>query len=349
MDKITLKGRSLVNIGDLTRDEVLLVLQRARKLKLSWYDELEGGAGHGRPLLGKTMAMIFQKSSLRTRVTFETGMTQFGGHAIYLEQSIGLGKREPIGDIALNLSRWVQIIIARTFGHDIVDGLAHYARDVHGKPVPVINALSDREHPCQALATMQTLWEHTHGDVPNAVDVPWNQLKMTWVGDGNNVCHSLMMICATLGVNFVAACPKGYWPEPVLVGEAKVRAKGQGSELSIVEDPAEAVLGADAIYTDVWASMGQEEEQKEREKAFRQYTVDAALVALAALEKPNVLVMHCLPAHRDEEVMAEVLDGPFSVTPFAGKHAGSILDEAENRLHVQKALVWEMLDLGETE
>ncbi len=343
MGESLLKGRNLVSMEDFSREEILLVLQRARLLKTKWKEELGGGKGHGRPLDGKTMAMIFQKPSLRTRVTFEAGMTQLGGHAIYLEQSIGLGKRESHGDVALNLSRWTQIIIARTFGHDIVEELAHYAT------VPVINALSGREHPCQALATMQTLWEHTYGDVPNAAEVLWKELKMAWVGDGNNVCHSLMMICATLGVNFAAACPKGYWPEPALVGEAKVRAEEHGSDLAIIEGPAEAVLGADAIYTDVWASMGQEAEQKEREKAFRQYTVDASLVALAAKKRPNVLVMHCLPAHRDEEVTAEILDGPFSTDLFGGKHAGSILDEAENRLHVQKALIWEMLDLGEPE
>ncbi len=343
MGESLLKGRNLVNMEDFSRDEVMLVLQRARLLKTKWKEESGGGKGHGRPLDGKTMAMIFQKPSLRTRFTFEAGMTQLGGHAIYLEQSIGLGKRESYGDVALNLSRWAQIIIARTYGHDIVEGLAHYAT------IPVINALSAREHPCQALATMQTLWEHTHGSTPNATDVPWKELKMAWIGDGNNVCHSLMMICATLGVNFVAAGPKGYWPEPTLVGEAKSRAKEQSSELSVLENPVEAALGADAIYTDVWASMGQEAEQKEREKAFHQYTVDAALMTLAAKKRPDVLVMHCLPAHRGEEVTAEVLDGPFSTELFGGKHAGAILDEAENRLHVQKALVWEMLYLGEPE
>jgi len=305
-----MKGKDLVSMGDFSREEVERVIERARALKVEWK------AGGNPPLLaGKTMAMIFEKPSLRTRVTFEAGMTQLGGHAIYLGQDIGFGTRETVADIAANLSRWVEIIMARTYAHESVLELAQEAS------VPVINALSDHEHPCQALAALLTLYEHK-GKLQG--------LKLAWLGDGNNVCHSLLLICATMGINMAAACPRGYWPDPGVVGRARELAPESGSEIVVTTDPAAAAKGADALYTDVWASMGQEGEAEERSTIFPPYQVNQALVDVA---KEDVLVMHCLPAHRGEEITAEVLDGPHSVA----------LDEAENRLHVQKALMVEML------
>jgi ornithine carbamoyltransferase len=307
-----MKGKNLVSMGDFSREEVERVIERARALKAEWK------AGGNPPLLaGKTMAMIFEKPSLRTRVTFEAGMTQLGGHAIYLGQDIGFGTRETIADVAANLSRWVEVIIARTYAHESVVELAEEAS------VPVINALSDHEHPCQALAALLTLHEHK-GNVQG--------LKLAWLGDGNNVCHSLLLICATMGINMTAACPRGYWPDPGVVEWASKLAQESGSEIVVTTDPAVAARGADALYTDVWASMGQESEAEERSTIFPPYQVNQALVDLA---KEDVLVMHCLPAHRGEEITAEVLDGPHSVA----------VDEAENRLHVQKALMVEMLGL----
>jgi len=305
-----MKGKNLVSMGDFSREEVVRVIERARALKAEWK------AGGNLPLLaGKTMAMIFEKPSLRTRVTFEAGMTQLGGHAIYLGQDIGFGTRETIADIAANLSRWVEIIIARTYAHESVVELAQEAT------VPVINALSDHEHPCQALAALLTLHEHK-GKVQG--------LKLAWLGDGNNVCHSLLLICATMGINMTAACPRGYWPDPGVIGRARELAQDSNSEIVVTTDPAAAAKGADALYTDVWASMGQEGEAEARGKILPPYQINQTLVDLA---KEDVLVMHCLPAHRGEEITAEVLDGPHSVA----------LDEAENRLHVQKALMVEML------
>jgi len=307
-----MKGRHLVSMGDFSREEVERVIERAQALKAEWK------AGGNLPLLaGKTMAMIFEKPSLRTRVTFEAGMTQLGGHAIYLGQDIGFGTRETIADIAANLSRWVEIIMARTFAHESVVELAQEAS------VPVINALSDHEHPCQALAALLTLYEHKS---------KVQGLKLAWLGDGNNVCHSLLLVCATMGIHMTAACPRGYGPDPGVVGWARKLAQESGSEIVVTTDPAAAAKGADALYTDVWASMGQEGEAEERIKIFPPYQVNQALVDLA---QEDVLVMHCLPAHRDEEITAEVLDGLHSV----------VLDEAENRLHVQKALMVEMLGL----
>ncbi len=305
-----MKGKDLVSMGDLSRGEVERLIQRAQALKAEWK-----AGGHSPLLAGKTMAMIFEKPSLRTRVTFEAGMTQLGGHAIYLGQDIGFGTRETIADIAANLSRWVEIIVARTYAHESVVELAQEAT------VPVINALSDHEHPCQALAALLTLYEHK-GQVQG--------LKLAWLGDGNNVCHSLLLMCATMGVNMTVACPRGYGPDPGVVGWARRLAQESGSEIIITTEPVAAAKGADALYTDVWASMGQEKEAEERRRIFPPYQINQALVDLA---KEDVLVMHCLPAHRGEEITAEVLDGPHSV----------VLDEAENRLHVQKALLVEML------
>ena len=306
-----LKGRDLVSIADLNRDEIQQVLNRAALLKKEWK------AGGNRPVLaGKTLAMIFEKPSLRTRYTFEAGMTHLGGHGIYLGPSdIRLGVRESIPDVARNLSRWADIVMARTFAHSTVTGLADNAS------IPVINGLSDLEHPCQALADLLTVWEHKGR---------FAGLKFTYVGDGNNVCHSLMLICATLGVDFWAACPSGYEPLPAVEEQARALAQQGGAGIHVVHDPAVGAKDADVIYTDVWASMGQEEETEKRKKVFAAYQVNAALVAHG---RPDVIVEHCLPAHRGDEITDEVIDGPHSV----------VLDEAENRLHAQKALIVELL------
>jgi ornithine carbamoyltransferase len=306
-----LKGRDLVSIADLNRDQVQCIFERAVTLKKEWK------AGGNRPILaGKTLAMIFEKPSLRTRYTFEAGMTHLGGHGIYLgPNDIKLGVRESVPDVAQNLSRWADLIMARTFAHSTVTGLAEFAS------IPVINGLSDLEHPCQALADLLTVWEHKGR---------FEGLKFTFVGDGNNVCHSLMLLCATLGVDFWVACPSGYTPLKTVEEQARTLAQRSGVDIHIVQDPVEGVRDADVIYTDVWASMGQEEEAAARKKVFQPYQVNAALVAHG---RPDVIVEHCLPAHRGEEITDEVIDGPRSV----------VLDEAENRLHAQKALIVELL------
>ncbi len=308
-----LKGRDLVSIADLNREEILALLERARDLKREWK---EGG---NRPLLaGKTLAMIFEKPSLRTRYTFEAGMTHLGGHAIYLgPNDIRLGVRESVPDVARNLSRWAELIMARTFAHQTVVELAEYAS------VPVINGLSDLEHPCQALADLLTVWEHKGR---------FEGLKLAFIGDGNNVCHSLMLICATLGVDIWVGCPPGYEPRAEITSRARELASRSGSTVEIVHDPREAAREADVLYTDVWASMGQEAEAEARRQVFAPYQVNAQLLAFA---RPDVIVEHCLPAHRGEEITDEVIDGPHSV----------VLDQAENRLHAQKALMVELLGL----
>jgi ornithine carbamoyltransferase len=306
-----LKGRDLVSIADLNRDQVQRIFERAGTLKKAWK------AGGNRPILaGKTLAMIFEKPSLRTRYTFEAGMTHLGGHGIYLgPNDIKLGVRESVPDVAQNLSRWADLIMARTFAHSTVTGLAEFAS------IPVINGLSDLEHPCQALADLLTVWEHKGR---------FEGLKFAFVGDGNNVCHSLMLLCATLGVNFWVVCPPGYTPLKTVEEQARTLAQRSGADIHVVQDPVEGVRDADVIYTDVWASMGQEEEAEARKKVFQPYQVNAALVAHG---RPDVIVEHCLPAHRGEEITGEVIDGPHSV----------VLDEAENRLHAQKALIVELL------
>ena len=257
------------------------------------------------------MAMIFEKPSLRTRVTFEIGIAQLGGMSVYLAPGdIRLGERESVPDIARNLSRWVDLIVARTFSHDTVRALAANAS------VPVINALSDWEHPCQVLADCFTLIEHRRR---------LRGLRLAFVGDGNNMVHSWMLAASLLGLEFRLGCPPGYEPDPQIV--AAVR-HTPGPRMTITHSVEEAVRGADALYTDVWTSMGQEAEAERRREAFREYQLNAATLKLA---KPGAVVMHCLPAHRGDEITAEVLDGPSSI----------VLDQAENRLHVQKAiLVW---------
>jgi len=260
----------------------------------------------------KILAMIFQKPSLRTRMTFEAGMLRLGGEAIYLAPSdIQMGSREGAYDIGKNLERWVDGIMIRTFGHSIAVDLAASCR------IPVINALTDLSHPCQAMADFQTLREHK-GALPG--------LKLAYVGDGNNVCHSLMLAAARGGTRMAVATPAGYEPNPDMVSLAREDGRDTGFPLTLTNSAEEAVSGADAVYTDGWASMGQEAEKEKRAKIFAPFQVNGRLMAHA---KPDTLFMHCLPAHRGEEVAAEVMDGPQSV----------VFDEAENRLHTQKALL----------
>ncbi|MBP1769358.1 MAG: ornithine carbamoyltransferase [Candidatus Aminicenantes bacterium] len=260
----------------------------------------------------KILAMIFQKPSLRTRMTFEAGMLRLGGEAIYLAPSdIQMGSREGAYDIGKNLERWVDGIMIRTFGHSIAVDLAASCR------IPVINALTDLSHPCQAMADFQTLREHK-GALPG--------LKLAYVGDGNNVCHSLMLAAARGGTRMAVATPAGYEPNPDMVSLAREDGRDTGFTLTLTNSAEEAVSGADAVYTDVWASMGQEAEKEKRAKIFAPYQINGRLMAHA---KKDTLFMHCLPAHRGEEVTDEVIDSPNSV----------VYDEAENRLHAQKAIL----------
>jgi ornithine carbamoyltransferase len=299
--------KHFVSVADLPRERVLHLFRVAAALKQGWK-----AGRRGTPLAGRTMALIFEKPSLRTRVTFEVGLVQLGARGVYLAgPEIGLGTRESVPDVARNLSRWVDGIAARVFSHEVVETLAH-----HGT-VPVINALSDREHPCQALADYFTLWER-------GIDV--GAMQLAWVGDGNNVCHSLLMLGALLGTRMTVACPPGYEPE----ASALAVVRKLGGTVTLTTEAPEAVRGADVVYTDVWTSMGQEAERARRQEAFARYQLNDQLLAFA---RPSALVMHCLPAHRGEEITDAVLDGPRSI----------VLDQAENRLHAQKAIVLELL------
>jgi ornithine carbamoyltransferase len=269
-----------------------------------------------RSLAGKQMVMFFEKPSLRTRLTFEAGMTSLGGTAMFVDQSQSrLDAREKLSDIAHNLERWVDVIVLRTFAQETIDGMARYAS------IPVINALSDLEHPCQALADYFTLQER-FGDLKN--------ICLAYVGDGNNVAHSLLLTCACLGSSIRIATPKGYEPNAKIVADAKKVAKQTGAQIELLSDPKQAVAGVDAIYTDAWASMGQESESELRAGIFQSYQVNRALMAEAA---PHAAFMHCLPAHRGEEVTDDVMDSDNSV----------IFEQAENRLHVQKSILYLLL------
>jgi ornithine carbamoyltransferase len=298
--------RDLLSLADLTRPELETILSDAARLKT----DLRAGRGE-RPLIGTTLAMIFEKPSLRTRVTFQTGIQQLGGSGIYLApEDIRLGARETVGDIARNLSRWVDMIVARTFSHRSLVELAAHAT------VPVINALTDLVHPCQVLADLQTLLEKRKN---------LDEATVVFVGDGNNVVNSWLNAAALVGFRFRLACPPGYEPDAGILARAQ---RLQPGRIEVLHDPLAAATDADALYTDVWTSMGQEAETQARRVAFAGYQVNAALLGRA---KPDALVMHCLPAHRGEEITAEVLDGPQS----------AVLDQAENRLHAQKALmIW---------
>ncbi len=307
-----LRGRDLVSAADLSRPEVDRVFERAQALKA----EFRATRRHADPPLGgRTLAMLFQRPSLRTRVTFEAGMAQLGGHAVYLASNEVVGTRESVRDVAKNLERFVDGIVVRTGPHEVVVELAAQSS------IPVINALTLREHPCQALADLYTVRER-FGRLDGLV--------LAFVGDGNNVYHSLALSGSAFGIEIRLAHPPGYAPNARIVEQARAIAAANGGRLVFGHDPAEAVRGANVIYTDAWTSMGQEAESEERRDAFRDYQVNAALVGVAGRD---VAVMHCLPAHRGEEITSDVMDGPQSI----------ILDQSENRLHVQKALLVELL------
>jgi ornithine carbamoyltransferase len=308
----SLHGRDLLSVADLSVAEVERVFERAAALKA----EFRAGRRHADPpLVGRTIAMLFQKPSLRTRVTFEAGMNQLGGQAIYLTEDVVMGARESVRDVARNLERFVDAIVARTGPHEVVAELAAQAT------IPVINGLTLREHPCQALADAFSIRERfgRSGDV-----------VVAFVGDGNNVYHSLALAGALLGFEVRLAHPPEYGPNPRIIERARELAGATGGRFTFTHEPAEAVRGASVIYTDAWTSMGQEAEGEARRDAFARYQVNAALLDVAG---PGAVVMHCLPAHRGEEITSDVMDGPQSI----------ILDQSENRLHVQKALLVELL------
>ena len=301
--------KDFISVKDLTSSEIEGIFSLTDKLK-------KDKAKFNKVLAGKTMALIFQKPSNRTRVSFEVGMYQLGGNAIYLSPGeINLGVRESIKDVAKTLSRYVDGLVLRTYEHKNVLELAKFAS------IPVINGLSDFSHPCQALADVYTMKEKL-GDLRKAT--------LAYIGDGNNVCNSLLYACAKLGMDIHVAAPKGYEPDKTVVREAITLAQGRHSSVNLFDDAFQAVKGADVIYTDVWASMGQENEALLRKKAFKEFQVNTNLVKLA---KPGCLIMHCLPAHRGQEITGEVIDSPNSV----------VFDQAENRMHVQKAILIKLL------
>lgn len=303
-----LKGKDMLSIHDLSVDEVQEILSFAKELKAMQ----KAGVEH-HILEGKTLGMIFEKSSTRTRVSFETGMYQLGGQALFLSnRDLQLGRGEPIKDTARVLSRYLDGIMIRTFGHDTVLEFAKYA------DVPVINGLTDLLHPCQVLTDLLTIQEYKGKNLSG--------LKMAYVGDGNNMTNSYMYGCAKMGMAFVAATPKDYKPDATVMKQAIEDAEETGASVAWVEDPAEAVKGADIVVTDTWASMGQEDEHDARKKIFVPYQVNKELLSHA---DKRVIVMHCLPAYRGEEITDDVLE----------KNANVIFDEAENRLHTQKAIM----------
>jgi ornithine carbamoyltransferase len=305
----SMRGKDFLTIRDFTTEELTHLLDMARAIKANPHHFADA-------LKGKTLALIFEKPSLRTRVTFDVGIQQLGGFSIYLSPAeINLGKRESVYDVAKNLERMVQGIMIRTFGHDIVERMAEHAG------IPVINGLTDFSHPCQAMADYLTLSEYKERLAGS---------KLAYVGDGNNVSNSLMFAGARLGVHVAVATPAGYEPTPDVVEWAVREGRKTGSTCLVTNDPAEAVRGADAVYTDVWASMGQEAEAEARKRVFRPYQVNEALMKHA---KPDAIFMHCLPAHRGDEVSDGVIDAPYSV----------VFPQAENRLHAQKAIMLELM------
>ena len=307
-----LRGRDLLSVADLSAAEVVRLFETAARLKA----EFRATRRHVvPPLIGRTLAMLFQKPSLRTRVTFEAGMAQLGGHAIYLTHDVVLGARESVRDVARNLDRFVDGIVVRTGPHEVAVELAAQA------DIPVINGLTLREHPCQALADVFTMQER-FGRLEG--------LAVAFVGDGNNVYHSLVLLGATLGMEIRLAHPPGYAPNERLVARATELSARSGGRLTFTHDPLEAVRGASVVYTDAWTSMGQEAEAEERRDAFAGYQLNDDLLDAAG---PDAVAMHCLPAHRGEEITTSVMDGPRAL----------IWDQSENRLHVQKALLVEIL------
>ena len=303
---LAMKGKDFLSIADLSPDEVGSLVQRAVRLK-------DGETI--RPLEGKVVAILFEHPSLRTRVSFEVGIRQLGGECIYLsKEDVGLGVREPVADVARVLDRWVDAVVARVASHESLDLLAKHMK------APVINALSDVEHPCQALGDLLTIFEHK-GTLDG--------LRVAFVGDGNNIVSSLALACASVGADLVHASPKDYQVPSVVWEEAVRRSSLNGSRVGWVELPQHAVRGADVVYTDIWASMGQEEDRSERLEAFAEYQVDEDLMGHA---KPDAIFMHDMPAHEGEEIAKGMLDHPHSV----------VFDQAENRLHAQKAILAEL-------
>ncbi len=301
----SLAGRDLCSIADLSAAEMAAILELAHDIKAKPKE-------YRYSLDAKQMVMFFEKASLRTRLTFEAGINTMGGSAIFVDQTQSpLGERESLADIARNLERWVSLIVLRTYAHETITEMAEHAR------VPVINALSDQEHPCQALADFMTL-EERFGNLRG--------LKFVYVGDGNTVCHSLMLTAALLGAHFTAASPKGYGPKPELAAQARRIAEQTAASVTLTQDAAAAATGADAIYTDVCTSMGFEHEATKRAPIFKPYQVNEALMARAAT---HAVFLHCLPAHRNAEVTDAVFDGPQSM----------VFEQAENRMHAQKALM----------
>jgi len=305
-------GRDLISIQDFSPDELACALELALAMKMRPAD-FRGN------LAGKQIVLFFEKPSLRTRLTFEAGISSLGGSSFFVDQTHSrLGAREPLCDVAHNLERWIDGIVLRTFAHDTVTTMAQHAC------IPVINALSDVEHPCQAMADMLTLQQH-FGELRG--------VRLAYVGDGNNVAHSLMLAAASLGLSINVGTPQGYEPNAAITDAARELAALSGATVQVVNDPVEAVAGADAIYTDVWASMGQEEETADRSKIFAPFQVNQKLFTCAAR---HAVFMHCLPAHRGDEVTAAVIDSPRSV----------VFDQAENRLHVQKSILVLLLEGG---
>ncbi len=299
--------KDLLTIGDLSPEDIDRILDRSAWLKAAQKEERPH-----HPLAGKSLGMIFEKSSTRTRVSFEVGMYQLGGQALFLSPNdLQMGRGEPVADTARTLSRYLDGIMIRTFAQTTVEELARHAA------IPIINGLTDLHHPCQALADLFTIREKRGG---------LQGLTFCYVGDGNNMAHSLIEACVKTGMRIALACPPGYEPDAAIMREAGRTAAATGAELSLSDDPGKAAKDADIVYTDVWASMGQEKEHALRVKAFRGFQVNEKLLGLA---RPDALVMHCLPAHRGEEISAGVIDGPQSV----------VFDQAENRLHTQKAVM----------
>jgi len=301
--------KDFLSIRDLSREEILETFRITADMKAH-------PQNYASALKGKTLALIFEKPSLRTRVSFDVGIQQLGGFsACLLPMEISLGKRESVHDVAKNLERMVQGIMIRTFAHQIVTDMARYAS------VPVINGLTDYSHPCQAMADFFTIKE---------IKREPKGLKLCFVGDGNNVAHSLMFAGARLGVHVTVACPTGYEPDSEAVRQASEDARATGARIEVTHDPNEGVKNADIVYTDVWASMGQEAEAEDRKQIFRPYQVNSSLMARA---KSDAIFMHCLPAHRGEEVTDDIIDAPSS----------AVFQEAENRLHVQKAIMYQLM------
>ena len=302
-----MKGKNLLSISDLTSRDIDSLTSDTVSMKTRGWNSL---------LNGKILALLFEKPSLRTRVSFEVAMRQLGGQAIYLSPAeVGLGERESVPDVARVLCRYVDVIAARTFSHQTLEVLAKHS------DVPVINALSDKEHPCQALADIVTIYEKKR---------KLKGLTLAYIGDGNNVAHSLLLAASLTGMNFRIASPAGYAVDEKILRFAQDYARNSGAEIFSTEEPGQAVSGADIVYTDVWTSMGQENEAKQRRQIFADYQVNSKLLSLA---KKNALLMHPLPAHHGEEVAEGILESPQSV----------VFDQAENRMHLQKALLAKML------